>query len=63
MTAAQDLRNQWAEAIWRFIWGSHNRLGLINADPHPGNYMFHEDGSVSFLDFGCVKRFRPSRSG
>jgi hypothetical protein len=31
---------------------------MINADPHPGNYVFHEDGSVSFLDFGSVKRFQ-----
>ncbi|MGA9874844.1 MAG: AarF/UbiB family protein, partial [Solirubrobacteraceae bacterium] len=30
---------------------------MINADPHPGNYLFHDDGSVSFFDFGCVKRF------
>jgi hypothetical protein len=30
---------------------------LFNADPHPGNYLFHPDGSVTFLDFGCVKRF------
>ena len=35
------------------------RFCLFNADPHPGNYLFHDDGSVSFLDFGCVKRFQP----
>jgi len=61
MTAEQELRNRWAETIWRFIWGSHVRFGLFNADPHPGNYVFHEDGGVSFLDFGCVKRFRPEQ--
>ena len=32
---------------------------MFNADPQPGNYLFHDDGSVSFLDFGCVKRFEP----
>jgi predicted unusual protein kinase regulating ubiquinone biosynthesis (AarF/ABC1/UbiB family) len=58
LTATQALRDQWAEAIHRFTWGSLRRLNLINADPHPGNYVFHEDGSVSFLDFGSVKRFR-----
>ena len=56
--AEQELRNRWAEAIWRFMYGSHARFGMINADPHPGNYVFHDDGSVSFLDFGCVQRFR-----
>jgi predicted unusual protein kinase regulating ubiquinone biosynthesis (AarF/ABC1/UbiB family) len=62
LTAGQKLRDQWAEAIWRFTYGSfaygaYKHIYMLNADPHPGNYMFHEDGSVSFLDFGCVKRF------
>jgi predicted unusual protein kinase regulating ubiquinone biosynthesis (AarF/ABC1/UbiB family) len=56
LAADQDLRDQWGEAIWRFTYGSPRRLCLFNVDPHPGNYVFHEDGSVSFLDFGCVKR-------
>jgi ABC1 atypical kinase-like domain len=59
LTADKPLRNRWAEAIWRFTYGSNIRFCLVNADPHPGNYLFHDDGSVSFLDFGCVKR--PSR--
>ncbi len=58
VVAGQELRDQWAEAIHRFIFGSYYRLHSFNADPHPGNYLFHEDGSVSFLDFGSVKRFR-----
>ncbi len=58
VTARQELRDQWAEAIYRFVYGSFKRLHLFHADPHPGNYVFHENGSVSFLDFGCVKRFR-----
>ncbi|HEX3433590.1 MAG TPA: AarF/ABC1/UbiB kinase family protein [Solirubrobacteraceae bacterium] len=55
--APQELRDRWAEAIWRFTYGAYKRIFMINADPHPGNYVFHEDGSVTFLDFGCVKRF------
>lgn len=31
----------------------------FNGDPHPGNYLFHADGSVTFLDFGCIKKFDP----
>jgi predicted unusual protein kinase regulating ubiquinone biosynthesis (AarF/ABC1/UbiB family) len=57
LTAEQELRDQWAEAMHRFVYGSYDRFCLFNADPHPGNYLFHDDGSVSFLDFGCVKRF------
>ena len=55
--ASEDLRNAWGEAIYRFVFGTLRRLRLFNADPHPGNYLFHDDGTVSFLDFGCVKRF------
>jgi predicted unusual protein kinase regulating ubiquinone biosynthesis (AarF/ABC1/UbiB family) len=53
----QELRDSWAEAVYRFVFGSNHRFGLFHADPNPGNYLFHDDGSVSFLDFGCVKRF------
>jgi predicted unusual protein kinase regulating ubiquinone biosynthesis (AarF/ABC1/UbiB family) len=57
LMAEQELRDRWAEAIWRFTYGTYRRIHALNADPHPGNYVFHESGSVSFLDFGCVKRF------
>jgi predicted unusual protein kinase regulating ubiquinone biosynthesis (AarF/ABC1/UbiB family) len=56
--ADQCLRDQWAEAIHRFLYGSMHRLLRLNADPHPGNFVFHDDGSVSCLDFGSIKRFR-----
>jgi len=55
----QELRDRWGEAINRFFFGSIARFGMFNADPHPGNYLFHDDGSVTFLDFGCVKRMTP----
>jgi predicted unusual protein kinase regulating ubiquinone biosynthesis (AarF/ABC1/UbiB family) len=58
LTAGQELRDRWAEAVFRFTYGSYGHFCMVNADPHPGNYLFHEDGSVSCLDFGCVKRFR-----
>ena len=57
--ADDELRQKWSEAIYRFCIGSLRRRGIFNADPHPGNYLFHDDGSVSFVDFGCVKRFSP----
>ncbi len=53
--ADQDLRNTWAEAIARFCWGSYRHANLLHADPHPGNYRLNSDGTVGFLDFGCVK--------
>jgi predicted unusual protein kinase regulating ubiquinone biosynthesis (AarF/ABC1/UbiB family) len=56
----QALRDRWGEVIDRFFFGAIARFGLFNADPHPGNYLFHDDGSVTFLDFGCVKRLSPA---
>jgi predicted unusual protein kinase regulating ubiquinone biosynthesis (AarF/ABC1/UbiB family) len=52
--ADQDLKNTWAEVIWRFAGGSYRHANLFHADPHPGNYCFGSDGTVGFVDFGCV---------
>ena len=55
----QALRDRWGDVVFRFFFGSIARFGVFNADPHPGNYLFHDDGTVTFLDFGCVKRLSP----
>ncbi len=31
------------------------RLGLLHADPHPGNFAFLKDGRMIMYDFGCVQ--------
>jgi len=54
--ASQAQKDRAAELMYRFAYQSIFRHGLFNADPNPGNYLFH-DGGVTFLDFGCVKRF------
>ena len=56
---AADTKQRAAEVIWRFAQRAVNRHGAFNGDPHPGNYKFHHDGSVTFLDFGLVKRWSP----
>ncbi|MDX2379044.1 MAG: AarF/UbiB family protein, partial [Acidimicrobiia bacterium] len=48
-----------AEVVWRFAQNAIHRYGIFNGDPHPGNYKFHHDGSVTFLDYGLVKRWSP----
>ena len=53
--AEQDLRNTWVETILRFAYGNYRHANLLHADPHPGNYRFNLDGTVGFVDFGCVK--------
>lgn len=54
--ADPELRAQWCATLWTFVYGSIMLGGLFNADPHPGNYRFYSDGSVGFLDFGCVQK-------
>ncbi|WP_020100939.1 AarF/ABC1/UbiB kinase family protein [Mycobacterium sp. 360MFTsu5.1] len=51
----QNLKDTWAEVITRFIAGAYRHGNLFHADPHPGNYRFGLDGTVGFVDFGCVK--------
>ncbi len=33
------------------------RVGLLHADPHPGNYRLQHDGRLAVIDFGAVARF------
>lgn len=40
-----------------FVFDSMHLFSMFNGDPHPGNYLFQPDGGITFLDFGCVKRF------
>jgi predicted unusual protein kinase regulating ubiquinone biosynthesis (AarF/ABC1/UbiB family) len=56
-SASRDTKQRAAEVIWRFAQHSINRHGVFNGDPHPGNYKFHHDGSVTFLDYGLVKKW------
>lgn len=53
--ADQNLKNTWTEVILRFNQGSFRHANLMHADPHPGNFLFNPDGTVGFVDFGCVK--------
>ena len=56
-TSDEGARRRYGEIIYRFVFGSIHRFRLFNADPHPGNYLFGDDGRVTFLDFGSVKAF------
>jgi predicted unusual protein kinase regulating ubiquinone biosynthesis (AarF/ABC1/UbiB family) len=35
-------------------------MGAFHADPHWGNYLFRDDGSIGVVDFGCVKFVPPA---
>jgi predicted unusual protein kinase regulating ubiquinone biosynthesis (AarF/ABC1/UbiB family) len=55
---SQELRNGLGTKLYR----AHFRMyyAFMNyADPHPGNYLFLNDGRLGLLDFGCVQYYGP----
>ena len=60
-STAESDRAAWARTMWRYVYKGNLVGGKFNADPHPGNYIFHEDGAVTFLDYGCVNPIPPRR--
>jgi predicted unusual protein kinase regulating ubiquinone biosynthesis (AarF/ABC1/UbiB family) len=59
LSEPQESRNTYGEIISRFANGSVVVDGVFTADPHPGNYIFMDDGRICFLDFGLIKRLTP----
>ena len=55
--APQEAKDRAAALIFEVCFQNLFSKCVFNADPHPGNYLFADDGSVAFLDYGCVKRF------
>ncbi len=55
LDAPQTLRDTWARTLAKSVSDSIYVHRTFNADPHPGNYLFRDDGTVVLLDFGCVK--------
>lgn len=55
----QPRKDELAETLFRFFYGSLNRFLLFSADPHPGNYLLLPDGKVAFIDYGLVRAVDP----
>jgi predicted unusual protein kinase regulating ubiquinone biosynthesis (AarF/ABC1/UbiB family) len=58
--APQAAKDRAAATLFRTCFQTVFQRCVYNADPHPGNYLFDPDGTVTFLDFGCVRRFDPA---
>ena len=54
---SQRLRNLIGEHLAEMYHYECRCVNAIHADPHPGNYLFEEDGAIGLVDFGCVKYF------
>ncbi len=57
----ETTRRQFALVLWRFVFKGNLVGGMFNADPHPGNYLFRDDGTITFLDFGCCQPIEGDR--
>ena len=49
-------RNRAGIMLVRFLFSGPARVGLLHADPHPGNFRLLADGRLGVLDFGAVDR-------
>lgn len=58
---SQEERDRATRLFYRFYLGSFYLDGFFNCDPHPGNYLFRDDGRIVFLDYGCSRRFPEDR--
>ncbi len=52
----QEERDRAGLQLVRFLFSSPARLGMLHADPHPGNFRILDDGRMCVLDFGAVNR-------
>jgi predicted unusual protein kinase regulating ubiquinone biosynthesis (AarF/ABC1/UbiB family) len=51
-----EVRDRAGLLLVRFLYSSPQRVGLLHADPHPGNFRLLADGRLGVIDFGAVAR-------
>lgn len=54
----QTQRDELGRNLFHMMCSQLFELGIIHADPNPGNFAFRPDGKLVLYDFGCVKRLR-----
>lgn len=52
------VRDVIGERLVELYYCQVHRLKALQADQHPGNFLFHPDGRIGLIDFGCVKRIQ-----
>ncbi|MEQ9442366.1 MAG: AarF/ABC1/UbiB kinase family protein [Cyclobacteriaceae bacterium] len=52
---SQEVRNSIGQALWDFYNHQVHYLKQVHADPHPGNFLLRDNGTLGVIDFGCVK--------
>jgi aarF domain-containing kinase len=54
---SQAQRDSFGTRMYVISFRMYYRGRCAYADPHPGNYLFLDDGRLALLDFGCVPRY------
>lgn len=57
---SQDYRNKLGITLFKAWYKPLYQKGMIHGDPHPGNYLVTDNGTLYLLDFGCVRFFDSS---
>lgn len=52
---SQSQRNHYGQLLFDTFMHCSFELHRLQADPHPGNYLFMPDGRLGLLDFGCTR--------
>jgi predicted unusual protein kinase regulating ubiquinone biosynthesis (AarF/ABC1/UbiB family) len=50
-----ELANKVGQSLWDFYMFQIHSLRKVHADPHPGNFLVSDDGTLVAIDFGCMK--------
>ncbi|MBT9495410.1 MAG: AarF/ABC1/UbiB kinase family protein [Paucibacter sp.] len=56
---SQAERDHFGQLLFDTFMFSLFELRRLQADSHPGNYLFMADGRLGLLDFGCTKQIGP----
>lgn len=52
---SQEVKNKIGQHMWDFYHHQIHNIKEVHADPHPGNFIMRDDGTLGVIDFGCVK--------
>ncbi|MEM7355400.1 MAG: AarF/ABC1/UbiB kinase family protein [Acidobacteriota bacterium] len=55
-SASPESINRLAARLLDLFFHQTFELGILHADPHPGNFLLCPDGRLALLDFGCTQR-------
>ncbi|NOY74053.1 MAG: AarF/ABC1/UbiB kinase family protein [Gammaproteobacteria bacterium] len=59
---SQTDRNHYGQILFDLFNYQLHELNVLHADPHPGNFLICDDGSIALIDFGCIQRLAPNYS-